>query len=86
MLFLVLAVVNQRLWLSWAILVPDAGTMIFATVTGIITVFNLTWWSLRILGLRPLLAAGHCRLPSYGQPASHQGPPPSLTTAHHSEP
>jgi hypothetical protein len=57
-LFLILAVVNQGLWLSWAILVPDAGTMIFATVTGIITVCNLIWWSLRILGLRPLSAAG----------------------------
>ena len=54
-LFLILAVVNQGLWLSWAILVPDIGTMIFATVTGIITVFNLTWWSLRMLGLRALL-------------------------------
>jgi uncharacterized protein with PQ loop repeat len=52
-LFLILAVANQALWLSWAILVPDIGTMIFATVTGIITVFNLTWWSLRMLGLRP---------------------------------
>jgi hypothetical protein len=57
-LFLILAVMNQGLWLSWAILVPDIGTMIFATVTGIITVFNLTWWSLRMLGLRALLAAG----------------------------
>ena len=54
-LFLILAVVNQGLWLSWAILVPDIGTQIVATVTGTITVFNLTWWSLRILGLRPLL-------------------------------
>ena len=61
--------------LSWAILVPDAGTMIFATVTGLITVFNLIWWSLRILGLRPLPAAGHRRPPSHGQPASDQGPP-----------
>ena len=58
-LFLILAVVNQGLWLSWAILVPDIGTMIFATVTGIITLFNLTWWSLRILGLRPLFPADH---------------------------
>ena len=66
-LFLVLAVVNQGLWLSWAILVPDIGTMIFATVTGTITVFNLTWWSLRMLGLRPLLAAG-----SRGQGQRHR--------------
>jgi uncharacterized protein with PQ loop repeat len=62
LLFLILAVVNQGLWLSWAILVPDLGTMIFATVTGIITLFNLTWWSLRKLGLRSLLlTAFHVR-------------------------
>jgi hypothetical protein len=30
--------------------------MIVAAVTGTITLFNLIWWSLRILGLRPLLA------------------------------
>jgi uncharacterized protein with PQ loop repeat len=81
-LFLILAVVNQGLWLSWAILVPDIGTMIFATVTGTITMFNLIWWSLRILGLRPLSAAGHRQPPSHGHPASDQGPPPSLTTTH----
>jgi uncharacterized protein with PQ loop repeat len=69
-LFLILAVVNQGFWLSWAILVPDAGTIIFATVTGIITVFNLIWWSLRTLGLRPLLAAGHRRLPKRSRSSS----------------
>ena len=56
-LFLVLAVVNQGLWLSWAITVPDTGTMIVATVTGTITVFNLAWWTLRTRGLRPLPTA-----------------------------
>jgi uncharacterized protein with PQ loop repeat len=54
-LFLILAAVNQGLWLTWAILVPDIGTVIVAAVTGTITVFNLTWWSLRILGLRAFL-------------------------------
>lgn len=54
-LFLILAVVNQGLWLSWAILVPDIGTTIVAAVTGTITAFNLIWWSLRFLGLRPFL-------------------------------
>jgi hypothetical protein len=38
--------------------VPDTGTTIAASVTGTIAVFNLTWWSLRLLGLRPLLATG----------------------------
>ena len=42
--------------------------MIFATVTGTITVFNLIWWSLRMLGLRPLLAAG-----TPGQGRRHTG-------------
>jgi uncharacterized protein with PQ loop repeat len=106
-LFLILAVVNQALWLSWAIMVPDIGTMIFATVIGLITVFNLIWWSLRILGLGPFLlpatsiadgavtptaepqppaAERRGRLSIHGQPAGDQGPPPSLTTTHHSEP
>jgi uncharacterized protein with PQ loop repeat len=58
-LFLVLAVVNQGFWLSWAILVPDAGTMIFATVTGIITVFNLIWW----VAAHPWNAAPSCCRP-----------------------
>ena len=31
------------------------GTMIVATATLVVTVFNLVWWSLRTLGLRPLL-------------------------------
>jgi uncharacterized protein with PQ loop repeat len=79
-LYLILAVVNQALWLSWAILVPDTGTMIAATVTGTIAVFNLTWWSLRILGLRPLLAIGVAhhqpRSPTTGQlqPSSSRAP------------
>jgi uncharacterized protein with PQ loop repeat len=71
-LFLVLAVVNQGLWLSWAILVPDAGTIIFATVTGTITVFNLFWWSLRRLGLRPLFASSPDPRPNHGRPASNR--------------
>lgn len=57
-LYLILAVVNQGLWLCWAILVPDTGTIIAASVTGTIAVFNLTWWSLRIRGLRPLRVTG----------------------------
>ena len=78
---------NQALWLSWAILVPDAGTIIFATVTGIITVFNLIWWSLRRLGLQALFAAGQDPRPNHGRPASDQGPPSAaLSTTHHSDP
>jgi uncharacterized protein with PQ loop repeat len=90
-LFLILGVVNQGLWLSWAILVPDIGTMIVATVTGIITVFNLTWWSLRVLGLRPLLVAGPAASPQHpaeveptpcasGTPARSHGSPAGQPT------
>ena len=75
-LFLILGVVNQGLWLSWAILVPDTGTMIVATVTGAITLFNLTWWLLRTLGLRPLLATGAAHHEP-GSPTSGQLSPSS---------
>ncbi len=54
-LFLILGVINQGLWLTWAILVPDIGTITVAAVNGTIAMFNLTWWSLRKLGLRPFL-------------------------------
>lgn len=56
-LFLFLSVVNQGLWLTWAILVPDMGTVIVCIATGAITVFNLVLWSLRTLGMRPLFVA-----------------------------
>ena len=78
-LFLILGVVNQALWLSWAILVPDTGTMIVASVTGTITFFNLTWWSLRILGLRPFLAGGSAHAASttlVGTPPGRVSPKP----------
>ena len=85
-LFLILAVVNQGLWLSWAILVPDAGTTIFASVTGAITLFNLIWWSLRRLGLRPLYAAGQDPRPNHGRPATTSGHPSAASTTHHHDP
>jgi uncharacterized protein with PQ loop repeat len=76
-LFLILAAVNQGLWLSWAHLVPDTGTIITATVTGLITVFNLTWWSLRRLGLRPFLAeGGDTRLLAGPTSDRHRSPSP----------
>jgi uncharacterized protein with PQ loop repeat len=77
-LFLILAVVNQGLWLSWAILVPDIGTVIVATATGIITVFNLIWWSLRILGLRPFLLPA---LRSRTAPSHQRQPKPTSSGA-----
>lgn len=53
-LFLILAVLNQVIWLTWAALVPDAGTIIAATTTGVIALFNLAWYTGRVLGLPPL--------------------------------
>ena len=53
--FLVLAVVNQLIWVAWAVLVADLGTIIAATTTGAIAVFNLGWYTARRLGLPPWL-------------------------------
>lgn len=50
--FLIVGVLNQVLWLTWGILVNDAGTMITCAVTLMLTSFNLVWWGLRRLGLR----------------------------------
>jgi uncharacterized protein with PQ loop repeat len=51
-LFLTLAVVNQLLWGTWALLVPEPGTLIAVSVAILITAFNLVWWGLRRLGMR----------------------------------
>jgi uncharacterized protein with PQ loop repeat len=55
-LFLILATVNQALWLTWALLISDAGTIITAAVTGAGAALNLTWWLARRFGLPPLFA------------------------------
>jgi uncharacterized protein with PQ loop repeat len=52
--FLILAVLNQVLWLAWAILVADLGTIIAAGTTGMIALFNLIWYSLRRVGVPAL--------------------------------
>jgi uncharacterized protein with PQ loop repeat len=54
--FLVLAAVNQLLWLSWALLVPEWGTIIAASVALVIVTFNVLWWGLRRLGVRAFWA------------------------------
>jgi len=56
-LFLILAALNQLLWLAWAILVADLGTTIAAGTTGTIAVFNLIWYTARRLGVPPIWAA-----------------------------
>ena len=50
-LFLILAVINQGLWVTWAILVADAGTTIAAGTTGVIALFNLIWYTARQSGV-----------------------------------
>jgi uncharacterized protein with PQ loop repeat len=54
--FLVVAVTNQVLWLSWALLVPELGTIIAASVATTITAFNVLWWVLRRMGVRAYYA------------------------------
>ena len=51
-LFLMMAVLNQVLWLTWALMVRDPGTIFAAAITLAMTAFNLTWYSLRRFGLR----------------------------------
>ena len=51
-MFLLLACLNQCLWLTWALLVPDPGTIFAATLTLTMTSFNLIWFGLRRLGVR----------------------------------
>ena len=53
-LFLALAWVNQCLWLTWALLVHDPGTVVACAITLSITTFNLFWFVLRRCGLRAL--------------------------------
>jgi len=53
-LFLILAVLNQVLWLAWSILVADLGTIIAAGTTGTIALFNLIWYIARQLGVPPI--------------------------------
>jgi len=55
-LFLIMAVLNQVLWLTWALMVRDPGTIFAAVMTLTITGFNLTWYTLRRFGLRALFA------------------------------
>ena len=53
--FLTMAVVNQALWLTWASLIHDPGTLVACTLTLTMTGFNLLWYTLRRIGLRALL-------------------------------
>jgi uncharacterized protein with PQ loop repeat len=71
-LFLLLSTVNQALWLTWALLVPDAGTAITAAVTGAGAAFNLGWWLARLAGMPALFPYAQPR------PAEILGPQPTV--------
>ncbi|MFT3859759.1 SemiSWEET family sugar transporter [Micropruina sp.] len=62
-LFLALACLNQCLWLTWAVLVHDPGTILACALTLTMTGFNLTWFALRRLGLRALFIRAPGALP-----------------------
>lgn len=55
-LFMVLAVVNQLVWLAWAVMIADPGSTISAASMGAMAAFNLVWYALRRLGLRAFFA------------------------------
>lgn len=57
-LFMVLAVVNQLVWLGWSLLVADPGSTISAVSMSSMAAFNLVWYLLRRLGLRAFFPTG----------------------------
>lgn len=50
-----LGFLNLTLWVVWAVLVNDSGTMIAVSTTWFVALFNVVWYVLRRLGLRPFL-------------------------------
>jgi uncharacterized protein with PQ loop repeat len=53
---LLLGALNQALWAIWAVMLQDSGSVIAILATSALVVFNLVWYCLRRLGLRPLFA------------------------------
>jgi len=51
-LSLTLGFLNLTLWVFWALLVDDSGTMIAVGATWVVAAFNMVWYVLRRLGLR----------------------------------
>jgi uncharacterized protein with PQ loop repeat len=76
----VLAVVNQVLWVTWAVLVPDAGTTVTGGVMTVLTCFNLVWWTARRLGAVGPLPPGAAVRGEWG------APPPRSTSRHPTDP
>ena len=54
--FTVGAFLNQCLWLTFSFLIADSGSIIATSIAFAITGFNLVWYVLRRLGLRPFFA------------------------------
>lgn len=57
--YLIMQVVNQVLWVMWAILVSDPGTIIAGSATGVIAAFNMLWYLARQAGLGAFFPAEH---------------------------
>jgi uncharacterized protein with PQ loop repeat len=51
-----LGFVNITLWITWALLINDAGSVIAVTATWVVACFNTVWYVLRRFGLRPFFA------------------------------
>jgi uncharacterized protein with PQ loop repeat len=51
-----LGFINLTLWAVWAALVNDSGTMIAVSTTWLLALFNVVWYVLRRLGLRPFFS------------------------------
>ncbi|MFT4110453.1 SemiSWEET family sugar transporter [Propionicimonas sp.] len=54
--FLGLGLLNQLLWLSWAVLLDEASSKISSFLLVLMIAFNLTWYLLRRAGLRAFFA------------------------------
>jgi uncharacterized protein with PQ loop repeat len=50
----VLGLLNLSLWVIWAVLVSDSGTLISLGASWFVALFNVVWYVLRRSGLRPL--------------------------------
>lgn len=55
-LSMALGFVNISMWVAWALLVNDSGTLIAVSTTWVVAFFNTIWYVLRRLGLRPFFA------------------------------
>lgn len=55
-LFMVLAFVNQVLWMGWGFLISDPGSVVTTMMLSLLTGANLAWYVLRRMGLRALFA------------------------------